>query len=84
MKEICDYFHVGILEDGDNAVGLAFGGVLPGRDLAPISEIGNSPARLEERTSEENGAGGIVREKVHFSLARRRGCAISGAATDLP
>jgi hypothetical protein len=65
---IRDYFHVGVLGYGAQ-VGPAFGGVLAGRDLVPISEIGNSPARLDERTRErEDGAGGIVKEQVRFPI----------------
>src|SRR5688572_17644648 len=43
---IRDYYHVGVLGYGAN-VGPAFSGALAGRELVPISEIGNSPARLE-------------------------------------
>lgn len=65
---IRDYFHVGVLGYGVQ-VASAFGGPLAGRDLVPISEIGNSPARLDERTRErEDGAGGIVKEKFRFPI----------------
>jgi hypothetical protein len=42
-----DYFHVGVLGYGAN-VGPAFGGALAGKELAPISEIANSPARISD------------------------------------
>src|SRR4051812_30290961 len=45
---IRDYYHVGVIGYGER-VGSAFSGSLAGRDLAPISEIANSPARVEER-----------------------------------
>jgi hypothetical protein len=65
---IRDYFHVGVLGYGAS-VGPAFGGSLAGRDLVPISEVGNSPARLDERTRErDDGAGGILKEKVKFPI----------------
>jgi len=65
---IRDYFHVGVLGYGGQ-VASPFGGSLGGRDLVPISEIGNSPARLDERTRErEDGAGGLVKETVKFPI----------------
>ena len=41
-----DYFHVGVIGYG-STVGPAFGGSLAGRELVPISEVGNLPARVE-------------------------------------
>ncbi|MFP2926107.1 VWA domain-containing protein [Pyxidicoccus sp. 3LG] len=65
---IRDYFHLGVLGYGAD-VGPAFRGALAGRGLVPVSEIGHSPARLEERTRErEDGMGGLVREKVRFPI----------------
>ena len=46
---VYDYFHIGIVGYG-NSVGSAWGGALAGRDIVPISEIGNNPARIEERS----------------------------------
>jgi hypothetical protein len=43
-----DYFHVGVIGYGAK-VGPAFGGVLAGQSLVPISQVAASPARLEER-----------------------------------
>ncbi|MGN6811427.1 MAG: VWA domain-containing protein, partial [Thermomicrobiales bacterium] len=49
-----DYYHVGVIGYGGdgtaNRVGAAFVGPLAGRDLAPLSDIANNPARIEERT----------------------------------
>ncbi len=45
---IRDYYHVVVIGYGAQ-VGPAFTGTLAGRELVPISEIGNSPARLDER-----------------------------------
>src|SRR5438093_13347151 len=54
-----DYYEVGVLGYGA-AVGPAFSGALAGRDLVPISEVGNQPARVEERTRKvDDGAGGL-------------------------
>jgi hypothetical protein len=63
-----DYFHVGVIGYG-SSVGPAFGGALSGRELAPISEIANSPVRIEERTKKvDDGAGGLVDQKVRFPI----------------
>ncbi|MBF0548454.1 MAG: VWA domain-containing protein [Candidatus Riflebacteria bacterium] len=66
---IRDYYHVAVVGYGDNKVSSAFGGNLATRDLVPISEIGNTPARIEERTKkEDDGAGGLFERKVKFPI----------------
>jgi hypothetical protein len=71
---IRDYFHVGIIGYGAS-VGSAFGGLLAGRDVVPISEIGNTPTRVDERTKKSpDGAGGLVDETVKFPNLGRPGC----------
>src|SRR5690349_5265460 len=63
-----DYYHVGVIGYG-SAVGPAFGGALSGRELVPISEIANSPVRIEERNKRvDDGAGGLVDQKVRFPI----------------
>src|SRR5437868_7432566 len=63
-----DYFHVGVIGYGA-AVGSGFGGGLAGRELAPISDIANSPARIDERTKKvDDGAGGLVDQKIKFPI----------------
>lgn len=65
---IRDYYHVGVLGYGER-VGPAFSGALAGRELVPISEIGNSPARLDERGKKvDDGAGGLVEQKIKFPV----------------
>jgi hypothetical protein len=65
---IRDYFHVGVIGYGAQ-VGPAFSGALSGRELVPISEVGNSPARVEQRTKKvEDGAGGLVDQQVRFPI----------------
>jgi hypothetical protein len=56
-----DYFYVGVIGYGLN-VGSAFIGPLANKDLVPISEIADKPARIEERLKED-GAGGVVKTK---------------------
>ncbi len=63
-----DYYHVGVIAYGAN-VGPAFGGPLHGKDLVAVSEIANSPARIEDRTKKvDDGAGGLVDQKVRFPI----------------
>ena len=63
-----DYYHVGVLGYG-SSVAPAFAGSLAGRDLVPISEIADNPARVEERTRKvDDGAGGLVDQTVKFPV----------------
>jgi hypothetical protein len=63
-----DYFHVGVLGYGAQ-VGPAFSGSLSGQQLVPISQIGNCPARIEQRTKKvSDGAGGLVDQPVRFPV----------------
>jgi hypothetical protein len=68
-----DYYHVGVLGYGGdltaNRVEPAFSGALAGRELVPIGEIANSPARIDERTKKvDDGAGGLVDQKIKFPI----------------
>ena len=66
---IRDYYHVGVLGYGDRGVGPVFTGALAGRELAPISEIANNPARVEQRSKKvDDGAGGIIEQKIKFPV----------------
>jgi len=68
-EEIRDWFHVGVIGYGDSKVGSAFGGAISGRDLVPISEIGKSPSRIEERNRKiSDGAGGLVEQRIKFPV----------------
>jgi len=63
-----DYYHVGVIGYGAQ-VGPAFSGSLVGKELVPISEIANSPARIEDRTKKvPDGAGGLVDQTVRFPI----------------
>lgn len=63
-----DYYDVGVIGYGKN-VAPAFGGSLSGRELVPISEIADSPERVEERTRKvDDGAGGLVDQTVKFPV----------------
>jgi hypothetical protein len=63
-----DYYHVGVLGYG-KSVGPSFNGGLDGRDLIPISEIADNPARLEERSKKmSDGAGGLIDQTIRFPV----------------
>ena len=69
--EIRNYFSVAILGYGMTGpgVGSAFAGTLAGRDVATISEVGEYPARLEDRMKRvPDGAGGLVEQAVRFPI----------------
>ncbi|MCE2653139.1 MAG: VWA domain-containing protein [Planctomycetaceae bacterium] len=58
------YFDVGVIGYG-NSVGPALAGALAGRELVSITDLGNYPARLEERTRKvEDGVGGLIDQKI--------------------
>lgn len=63
-----DYFHIGVIGYGAS-VGSAFGGLLSGKEMVPISEIANNPVRIEERNRKiEDGAGGLVNQVDRFPI----------------
>jgi hypothetical protein len=65
---IRDYFYVGVLGYGDQ-VGPALSGPLAGKELVSISDIGNHPARIEQRVKKvEDGAGGLVEQPIRFPV----------------
>jgi len=63
-----DYFHVGVIGYG-TYVGPAFSGALASKEIAPIKNIADSPARIEDRTRKvEDGAGGLVDQVIKFPI----------------
>ncbi len=67
-EEIRNYYYVSIIGYGGN-VGSGFAGALAGRTLVPISEVGEYPARLEDRAKKvPDGAGGLVEQTIRFPI----------------
>jgi hypothetical protein len=63
-----DFFHVGMVSYGGR-VQSAFGGPLAGKTLVPISQVANSPLRVEVRMRKlPDGAGGLVDEEFKFPV----------------
>ncbi len=68
QEGVRDYYDVGVIGYGGK-VSAALSGTLAGRDLVPISELADAPARVEERARKvEDGAGGLVDESVKFPV----------------
>ncbi len=65
---IRNFYEVSVIGYGAQ-VAPGFSGKLTGRDLVPLSEIANSPARVEERTKQvDDGQGGTITQKVKFPI----------------
>jgi hypothetical protein len=63
-----DYFHIGVIGYGTQ-VGPAFSGLLAGKEIVPISEVADSPARIEDRVKKlHDGAGGLVEQNFKFPV----------------
>jgi hypothetical protein len=63
-----DYFDIGVLGYG-NDVRPALGGGLAGRVFVPVSEIADTPIRVEDRVQKvSDGAGGLVEQTVKFPV----------------
>lgn len=63
-----DYYNVGVIGYG-RTVGPSFVGPLEGRELIPISEIADNPARVDERTKKiPDGAGGLVEQSTRIPV----------------
>ncbi len=81
-----DYYDIGVLGYGSD-VATGFNGPLAGRELIPISEIADNPARLDERSKKiPDGAGGIVEQSVRipvwFEPVHKNGTPMCRAATE--
>jgi hypothetical protein len=63
-----NYYHIGCIGYGSR-VGPAFSGVLADRDIIPLSEIADNPARIDQRTKKvEDRTGGLVETSVRFPI----------------
>lgn len=63
-----DYYDVGVIGYG-TVVGPAMSGPLAGKELVPISEVANQPARIEERVKKmDGGVGGLIDQQVKFPV----------------
>jgi hypothetical protein len=68
-EEIRNYYHVAVLGYGGETVQPALLGELAGRELVPIAELADKPARIETRNKKvPDGAGGLVEQQVRFPI----------------
>jgi len=63
-----DYFSVCVVGYGSK-IGPAFSGPLAGRETVPISDVGNMPARVEQKIKKtDDGAGGILEQTIRLPI----------------
>ncbi len=63
-----DYFDVAVFGYG-GTVASAWAGPLAGKEFVPISELADSPLRVEDRTQTiDDGAGGTIEQTVRFPV----------------
>lgn len=63
------YFDVGVLTYSGSGVENGLGGALSGNVIQGISQISESPLRIEERAKKvDDGAGGIIDQKTKFPI----------------
>jgi hypothetical protein len=70
-EEIRDYYHIAVMGYGtiNREVSSAFVGQLAGKSFAKISEVGEYPARVDNRVKKvPDGAGGLVDQPVRFPI----------------
>lgn len=68
-EEVRNYCYISVLGYGGGAVGPVLAGALTGRDLVPIAEVADNPARIDTRTKKvSDGAGGLVDTQVRFPI----------------
>jgi hypothetical protein len=70
-ENVRDYFYISVLGYGaqQGRVSPALGGALAGKKIVTISEIAESPARVEDRTIKQpDGAGGVIDMPVKFPI----------------
>src|ERR1700731_342660 len=67
-EEVRNYCHISVIGYGGSG-GPVLAGPLTGRDLVPIAELADNPARIETRTKKvSDGAGGLVDTQVRFPV----------------
>jgi len=83
---IRNFYDVAVIGYGAT-VSPGFSGALSGRDLVPLSEVANNPARVEERVKEiDDGFGGVVQKKTKFPVwfePTAKGTTPMGGALDM-
>jgi hypothetical protein len=64
-----NYFEIGVLAYGGDAVRSGFGGALNTGIIHPLSAVADHPLRVEERTKTvDDGAGGFIKQNTKFPI----------------
>jgi hypothetical protein len=64
-----NYFDIGVIGYGGEGVKAGIGGQLSGSIINPITDVGKSPLRVEDRTQlQDNGAGGVLERRIRFPV----------------
>ena len=64
-----NYFDIGVIGYGGDGVGQGIGGKLSSQIINPITDVANSPLRVEDRTQlQDNGAGGVLERRIKFPV----------------
>lgn len=64
-----NYFDIGVIGYGGSGIGPGLGGQLSGRIISPITDVANSPLRVEDRTQlQDNGAGDVLERRIKFPV----------------
>jgi hypothetical protein len=67
-QAVLDRFQIGVIGYGREIIS-GMDGALTGRDLVPISEVANSPLRVEQRvTQADDGMGGKFDQTIRFPI----------------
>ncbi len=68
-EEVRDYYHVAVVAYGGRDVRSGFAGALTGRELVPVSQLVEYPARIETRNKKvADGTGNIIERVVRFPV----------------
>jgi len=66
---IRDYYHIALIGYGGMGVKSALGGNLQGKEMVPISLIGNYPVRVEERVKQlKDARGNLITKKMNMPV----------------
>ena len=64
-----NYFDIGVIGYGGQGVQPGLGGRLQSKIINPITDVGDAPLRVENRTKvEDDGAGGVIERRVKFPV----------------
>lgn len=67
-EEIRNYYHISMIGYG-GSVQPSLSGALNGRELVPIAELADNPARIDNRAKKvPDGAGGLVEQQIKFPI----------------